>query len=120
MARTRLVASPGGGRKRREPKGGGGLFRTMTPAVAIVALLLLGCASRPPWAEGRMIREARPEGQPALDYANLPARLLAAHNRVRAATGAPPLAWDSGLAAAAAAYGPALERLGKLAHSPPA
>jgi hypothetical protein len=51
---------------------------------------------------------------------DLPARLLAMHNRERAAVGAPPLLWDDGLAAAAAAYAPALVRLGRLEHSPPA
>jgi hypothetical protein len=92
----------------------------MVRAAAFAALLLMGCASRPPWAEGRMIREAAPANPLVQDYANLPARLLSAHNRVRAPAGAPPLTWDSGLAAAAASYGPALERLGKLAHSEPA
>lgn len=45
-------------------------------------------------------------------------RILALHNRERAAVGAPPLAWDPALAAAAASYGPALAALGRLAHSP--
>jgi hypothetical protein len=46
------------------------------------------------------------------------ARLLAAHNRERARVGAAPLRWDATLAAAAASYGPALERMGRLQHSP--
>lgn len=46
------------------------------------------------------------------------ARILAVHNRERAAVGAPPLAWDPALAAAAASYGPTLAALGRLAHSP--
>lgn len=45
-------------------------------------------------------------------------RILALHNRERAAVGAPPLAWDRALAESAAAYGPALERIGTLVHSP--
>lgn len=45
-------------------------------------------------------------------------RLLAAHNRERALVGAPPLQWDTRLAADAAAYGPVLARLGRLVHSP--
>jgi hypothetical protein len=45
-------------------------------------------------------------------------RILDAHNRERAAVGAPPLQWDPGLASAAAAYGPELARLGRLVHSP--
>ncbi len=48
----------------------------------------------------------------------LEARLLAAHNRARAAVGAPALRWDTSLAASAASYGPALDRLGRLQHSP--
>lgn len=46
------------------------------------------------------------------------ARLLAAHNQERARVGVPPLQWDPALAAAAASYGPTLERLGRLQHSP--
>jgi len=46
------------------------------------------------------------------------ARVLAMHNRERAAVGAPPLAWDPALATAAASYGPALAARGRLAHSP--
>ena len=45
-------------------------------------------------------------------------RLLTAHNVERASVGVPPLQWDPALAASAASYGPALERLGRLAHSP--
>ena len=67
-----------------------------------------------------MVTEERPSDGRPQDLSRLEARLLAIHNRERAAVGAAPLVWDSGLAAAAAAYGPALERLGKLAHSPPA
>lgn len=89
-------------------------------AAALAALLLLwACnSSRPPWADGRMVTEERPAGDPAQDLTRLEARLLAIHNRERSATGARPLVWDSALAAASASYGPAIERLGKLAHSP--
>ena len=45
-------------------------------------------------------------------------RILAIHNRERAAVGAPPLTWDPLLAQSAASYGPALERIGRLVHSP--
>lgn len=54
----------------------------------------------------------------AVDANDMAARVLAVHNRERAAVGAPPLAWDPMLAAAAASYGPALAALGRLAHSP--
>ena len=58
--------------------------------------------------------------QPVLQGAtgSLAERLLASHNRERAAVGAPPLQWDATLAAHAAAYGPVLASLGTLAHSP--
>ena len=46
------------------------------------------------------------------------ARLLAAHNRERAAMGVPPLAWDPVLAASAASYGPTISAIGRLQHSP--
>lgn len=46
------------------------------------------------------------------------ARLLAMHNAERARVGVPALRWDPALAAAAASYGPALDRLGRLQHSP--
>ena len=45
-------------------------------------------------------------------------RLLAAHNRERAAVGHPPLVWDADLAASAASYGPTLASLHQLVHSP--
>jgi hypothetical protein len=89
-------------------------------AAALAAILLLAAcnSSRPPWADGRMVTEERRDTGEEQDLSRLEARLLAIHNRERAATGARPLVWDPGLAAAAASYGPALERLGKLAHSP--
>lgn len=45
-------------------------------------------------------------------------RILNAHNIERAAVGVPPLRWDPLLASAAAAYGPSLDALGRLQHSP--
>jgi len=90
-------------------------------SAAFAAILLLAAcnSSRPPWADGRMVTEERRDSGEPQDLGRLEARLLAIHNRERAATGARPLAWDPALASAAAAYGPSLERLGKLAHSPP-
>lgn len=89
-------------------------------AAALAAILLLAAcnSSPPPWADGRRVAEERQGDGEAQDLSRLEPRLLAIHNRERAATGARPLVWDSGLAAAAASYGPALERLGRLAHSP--
>ena len=79
--------------------------------------LLGGCAQRPPWANGRIVRERAPAHPVVQDFSHLAEQVLAVHNRERAAVGTRPLAWDPALAAAAAAYGPALSRLGKLAHS---
>jgi hypothetical protein len=64
-------------------------------------------------AELRALRERSPgaTGELAL-------RLLAAHNRERAAVGHAPLAWDADLAASAASYGPTLASLRHLIHSP--
>jgi hypothetical protein len=90
--------------------------------VTVIVLLLLTCAcgSRPEWADGRMVREERPALAAPQDMSRLEPRLLALHNRERAATGAGPLIWDAGLAAAAKAYGPELAGRGKLVHSSPA
>lgn len=74
---------------------------------------------RPPWADGRMIRERAPAGAQAQDLSRFQVAMLDAHNRERLAIQAAPLTWDPDLAAAAASYGPALARLGKLVHSPP-
>jgi hypothetical protein len=93
----------------------------MTIAAArpsLLALALLAaCASRPPGADGRLVWERASAHPVAQDLSNYAQRILAVHNRERAAVGALPLSWDPALAAAAAAYGPALSRLGKLAHS---
>jgi hypothetical protein len=93
-------------------------MKRASAAFAAVLLLAACNSSRPPWADGRMVTEERRDTGEQQDLTRLETRLLAIHNRERAATGARPLLWDAGLAAAAASYGPALERLGKLAHSP--
>lgn len=46
-----------------------------------------------------------------------PARMLAAHNAVRARAGQPPLAWDPALGQAAAAYAQQMAFTGVFAHS---
>ena len=58
--------------------------------------------------------------QPILQGASgeLAVRILAAHNAERAMVGAPPLQWDSTLAAHAASYGPVLASIRTLVHSP--
>jgi hypothetical protein len=96
------------------------MIRSMLLACSAL-LLAAGCGeSRPPWAEGAVVREVRPASAARQDLGRLDARLVAAHNRERAAIGVPALSWDPSLAAAAAAYGPTLERRGDLVHSEPA
>jgi hypothetical protein len=58
--------------------------------------------------------------QPSVNAVNggIAARLLASHNQVRAAVGAPPLEWDATLASHSAAYGQVLASLRQLVHSP--
>lgn len=92
----------------------------MRHLILFLALLLSACGpSRPPWADGEVVTEERPAGQPPSSLADLPGRMLALHNRERSALGHPPLAWDPALASAAAAYAPELARRGRLAHSAP-
>ena len=75
------------------------------PALA-PTLALAACAPTPP--------ADRPTGARGA----IAGPLLAAHNRDRAAVGAPPLSWDPALAAAAAAHARHLASEGRLRHSP--
>lgn len=59
-----------------------------------------------------------PAERPGIGLTVVEQRLLAAHNAERARVGARPLEWDPALAVSAASYGPALEALGRLVHSP--
>lgn len=81
----------------------------MTPARAFLTLLVTALACPAPGLSA---------AAPVDPHNYIQARILALHNRERAAVGAPPLAWDPVLAAAAASYGPTLASLGRLAHSP--
>jgi hypothetical protein len=78
-------------------------FGAQGRAVKLAATLVLAVAS--PFAQGA--------NGPSND---LELRLLAAHNRERAALGIPPLAWDKKLARDAASYALHLAELGKLEH----
>ena len=80
----------------------------MTAAHHLIALAATLLAASPGFAATKVDADA----------GNVAARILAMHNRERAAVGAPPLTWDPALAAAAAIYGPSLAALGRLAHSP--
>ena len=92
---------------------------TRYPFFLPIILALVACGpSRPPWADGAVIRTQAPDDGRPQDLSDLPRRLLALHNRERSQIGIAPLRWDARLAAAAAAYGPQLERRGSLAHSP--
>ena len=80
--------------------------------IMALALVAGGCAAgSAPLAVGSSPIVARD------DFRNLPERLLAVHNRERAAAGVPPLRWDAGLAAGAQAYAAELGRTGRLVHS---
>jgi hypothetical protein len=94
------------------------MTRHLLLLLAILSITACG-DGRPPWAEGAMVRTERPADLGPQDLSSFGPRLVALHNRERSAVGAPPLVWDAGLTAAAAAYGPALARRGRLAHSPP-
>ena len=73
-------------------------------AAAIAVLFTAAGTTAQPWSDGATGEIAE--------------RILAAHNEERAKVGAPPLQWDSTLAAHAASYGPMLARLHMLVHSP--
>ena len=90
-------------------------------AAAGAALVFLsGCGqTRPAWADGAVVTEPRPPGAPQQDLGGFETRVVNLHNRERAAVGAPAIAWDPALAAAAATYAAELARRGELAHSPP-
>jgi len=81
-------------------------LKTLVVAGAVLASTL--AAAVPAKAVTLSIASSAPHSQ----------RLLAAHNAERARVGVAPLRWDPALAASAAAYGPVLERLGRLQHSP--
>jgi hypothetical protein len=73
----------------------------------LVAVAACGCA------------EAQPRTATAAQRANdFTARVLAMHNRYRAAAGVPLVRWDPALATAAAAHAGQLMRSSRLAHSP--
>jgi hypothetical protein len=82
-----------------------------TFAAAVLWLALAGPAA----AQDPLAPLPRQFGGASGDLAQ---RLLAAHNRERAAVGHPPLAWDASLAASAASYGPTLASMRRLVHSP--
>ena len=77
---------------------------------AIAGLLVAAVASA---------SQAQPVWPPQHSCDGFAARLLAAHNAERAPFGAPALAWDPSLAAAAEAYAAELAATGKWGHSRP-
>jgi hypothetical protein len=83
------------------------------PAFAFLVVAALAACGRAP----QDVPSPRPAAAGDSDLSNLSARLIAFHNRERAAVGAPALAWDRGLAEGAAAYARELGGRGKLAHA---
>ncbi len=77
----------------------------------VAALSLANCAAPLPYGPARV------PFAPAVSPQNSAARLLAVHNRERAAVGAPPLVWDSAMAESARIYALELTRIGRLRHS---
>jgi hypothetical protein len=84
---------------------GGGTEMLAKRVTLTIAVAALGLSAAPATSQGWT------SAGPSL-------RLLAMHNMERARIGVPLLQWDSRLAAAAASYGPVLERMGRLQHSP--
>lgn len=80
------------------------------------AMLLGGCASGAAGSDPAF--GIAPAPRLAAATASVAERLLAGHNRARAAAGVAPLRWDAQLAAGAEAYAAQLARTGHLAHSP--
>ncbi|MDQ2878718.1 MAG: CAP domain-containing protein [Pseudomonadota bacterium] len=88
--------------------------KRLAAALIGAGLLLAGCGATEPV---RVI-ERRPSDVPALrGDALLRQAMLEGHNAARAAVGEPPLAWDAGLAADAAAYARTLARTGEFRHA---
>lgn len=94
-------------------------FKAKSPSVIAALLLGAGCsaATANSFEETAAVQSAPRYVAAPMASGALAARLLAAHNRERAAVGVPPLRWDPALAAAAASYGPTLQALGRLEHS---
>lgn len=82
-----------------------------------IGLIAAGCSSAGASMADSQARSRYVPPVQVQNSANITTRLLAAHNRERAAVGVPPLRWDPALAAAAAAYGPALAATGRMVHS---
>ncbi|UZK67723.1 CAP domain-containing protein [Sphingomonas sp. M1-B02] len=75
------------------------------------------------WSNHRILRLLTATATPLLMGStglttNLDQRVLAAHNRERAATGTPPLRWDAGLAASAKAWAEHLAAASRFEHAP--
>lgn len=83
--------------------------------LAALAMLLLAGAGRDALANGKPV--ARRLAPPVPSARPLENRLLAAHNRERAAMGVPPLVWDGKLEANARAWATELARTGRFEHA---
>ena len=115
---------------------GGSIYESLMSALYAVQMVTRALARwsvLAPCAAGLLVAAACSQAMPApnwpgradgsigranIDQARLFERLLAAHNRERTTVNIPTLVWDPALAEAAASYGPSLEALGRLDHSP--
>ncbi len=86
--------------------------------LAGAAALLLGACTAGMAGPEPAMGLAPAQAAPAAAARGLAERLLAAHNRERAALGVPPLRWDAQLAAGAEVHAAQLARAGQLVHSP--
>ncbi len=89
------------------------------------ALLAAAAVLIAPTGQARVLRENRVGFQPATvilqaDPAPIAQRLLAAHNRERAALGLPPLTWSASLADEARQWSQVLASKNEFAHAPDA
>ena len=81
------------------------------------AILLGGCAAGATGAESALGYAPAQATSPTAAGGTVAERVLAAHNRERAAVGVAALRWDAQLASGAAAYAAQLARMGQLVHS---
>ena len=87
--------------------------------LAGAAAALLGGCSAGAADSGAALGMSQPQAaMSAAASGTVAERVLAVHNRTRAAAGVPALSWDAQLAAGATAYAAELARRGQLVHSP--
>jgi hypothetical protein len=83
----------------------------------LAAAMLAGCSASSVDMPARVVDQRTSEEPMPRGASLLKSVMLAGHNEARAAVGVPPLAWDEGLAADAAAYAQVLAHTGKFEHA---